>query len=49
MLSILSVMSSALLSQEVKSPLKCVISLEPLLSQVNTPFHHDSLAFSFFI
>ena len=46
MLSFLPLTSSALLSQDAK--VKCVISLEPLLSQVKTPFHHDSLAFSFF-
>ena len=47
MLSFLPLMSSAVLSQEAK--VKCVISLELLLSQVKTPFHHDSLTFSFFI
>ena len=47
MLSFLPLTSSALLSQEAK--VKCVISLERFLSQVKTPFHHDSLTFSFFI
>ena len=47
MLCFVPLMSSALLSQEAK--VKCVISLELLLSQVKTPFHHDSLTFSFFI